>query len=401
MSTLAVTIERVANVRKHPNADRLAIADVQGWTIVTQPGLQDGDLVVYFPIDSVLPTELETHVFGSDSKVKLSSGRIKTIRLRGEYSQGMIVPWSQARTWPWLNMPNFRPLGDAPAIGTDLTQALGVKKYVSPAAARAALSGTGGNTSKVPAVLQRDIPRYTDLEHLARHPDSFVVGEQVVVTEKLHGTSARYGRVRPQTRTKWQKFKAFFGIKPKHQFVYGSRNIEYTDLGVRGGAPTNIYGGVAKRLNLDNGELVQKGEIVYGEIVGPGVQKGYAYRQDQKEFYVYDVQKDGKWLSYDELGVWCAMRKLRIVPVLYVGPFFLEVVEQLTKGPSCIDSNTLVREGVVVRREGPGNRMVRKVVSKEFLMRNVEGSEDDELLDQVDPNAETAPVTLPREGDAA
>ena len=452
MSTVEVTLQRVKNVRKHPNADRLALADVLGWTVVTQPGIQDGDLVLYFPIDAVLPPEVERMIFGPQSKIKLDKGRIKTIQLRGEYSQGLLVPWSEAQHWPWLHPPTMPPGITATLTeGADVTQALGVTKYVLPREARLqihreALKAAGlarwgkvqDREDKRAQLSTREIPRYTDLEHLAKFPDSFKAGEQVVITEKLHGTSARYGHVRPAPTTRWQRFKAFFGIKPKYHFVYGSRNVEYvgdpSGSAATPDAPADtqfrqspnagkIYGELAVRLGLyldGKDSRLQRNEVVYGEIVGANIQKNYAYGAPgrtgfHKDFYVYDVRVEakgpggtgGRYLDHEDLVVWCAMRKLEMVPVLYVGPYYPELVERLAKGPSALDKrSTPIREGVVVRKlkgEAEGNRVVRKVVSKEFLMRNQAdgGTEDDELLDAVDPDAVTEPVKANEDGGAA
>lgn len=435
MSTLAATIERVKNVRKHPNADRLMLVDVLGWTIVTQAAgeLKEGDLVVYFPIDSVLPPELEARIFGPDSKIKLDKGRVKTIKIRGEYSQGLIVPWSKAQTWPEFPPQVITADGNTLAAvvahvtyahpGKDVTQLLGVTKYTLSWQARLqiqreALKIAAGSKRKQREAAVPAVPRYTDLEHLAKHPDSFAPGELVVITEKLHGTSARYARVRPHPTGLWQKLKALVGLRPKHEFYYGSRNIEYraappresgetpADVAIwKMGSPAEVYGGIALRLGFfdPTSMRIQNDEIVYGEIVGSGIHKNYAYGAPRrtghhKDFYVYDVKIGDRWLSHEELVVWCGMRRLPLVPVLYVGPYDPAMVDKLSYGASVLDPDTTpVREGVVVRRlhDGKKGRMVRKVVSKEFLMRNAEdgGTEDDEMP-YVDPDAETAPIAL-------
>ena len=62
------------------------------WQVVTQKNIYNvGDKVIYVPIDSVLSNELETKVFPPESKVKLNGSRIRTIKLRGAISQGMIL----------------------------------------------------------------------------------------------------------------------------------------------------------------------------------------------------------------------------------------------------------------------------------------------------------------------
>lgn len=404
MSTLAVTIEPVTRVRPHPNADRLDLVDVLGWTVVAQRGaFQVGDLGVYFPIDSVLPPTLEAHIFPEDSKVKLSGSRVRTAKIRGEYSQGLLVPWRDAQTWPEFHLPTCVPPLTQPRAGQDVTELLKVVKYATP--------GPKGPSVEQGTLSSADsaIAKYTDLEHLAKHPESFRDGEPVAVTEKLHGTSARYGLVRRQPKNWWQRFTRWLGFKGKYEFVYGSRNVEYYDL-ANGPTPQdatqadsqhawyrglNVYSGIAKRLKLcERAALrVQPGELVFGEIIGEHIQKGYSYGAPNRtgfglDFYVYDVRTavgtpQERWLTHDELRVWCAMRGLNMVPTLYEGPYDRATVEALQFGPSVLDPNTPVREGCVVRYNGTGPRMVRKLVSKEFLCRlqDTGGSEDDELRD--------------------
>ena len=64
MSTLIVEVCEIIDVEEHPNADRLEIATVKGWkTIVPINSYNIGDKVVYFPIDSLLPLEIEEKLF--------------------------------------------------------------------------------------------------------------------------------------------------------------------------------------------------------------------------------------------------------------------------------------------------------------------------------------------------
>src|SRR5574340_1044228 len=91
MSTLKVEICEIKSVEPHTNADRLEMVQVLGWFCVTGKGnFKPGDKCIYFPIDSILPESVETTLFGPDSKIKLSKSRIRTIKIRGNISQGMV-----------------------------------------------------------------------------------------------------------------------------------------------------------------------------------------------------------------------------------------------------------------------------------------------------------------------
>lgn len=83
------SIEKLISVEPHPNADRLDIVKVLGYQCVTERGLHNaGDLIVYIQPDSVLPEDAEW----AESYRKYSPKRIKAVKLRGEWSEGVIFP---------------------------------------------------------------------------------------------------------------------------------------------------------------------------------------------------------------------------------------------------------------------------------------------------------------------
>lgn len=122
-----VSVVVVDDIIKHPNADALELAIVGGWQCCVQIGeFKKGDLAVYCEIDSLLPVSNPIFTFlearSSDLKQvgEVVYSRIKTIRLRKELSQGLLVPFPDE----WCC--RFR-------AGDNLTQELGVLKYDAPA----------------------------------------------------------------------------------------------------------------------------------------------------------------------------------------------------------------------------------------------------------------------------
>src|SRR3972149_4913456 len=92
MSTLKVEICRIEKVERHVNADRLDVVQVKDWyCIVQKDSFSIGELALYIPIDSILPEVIESTIFGKDAKVKLSKHRVRTLKLRGMVSQGLVV----------------------------------------------------------------------------------------------------------------------------------------------------------------------------------------------------------------------------------------------------------------------------------------------------------------------
>ena len=83
-------VEQIVDIQPIPNADRIEVATVLGWKVVIakHDEFKVGDKVIYIEIDSKLP-EREEFEFMRDRKF-----RVRTIRLRGQYSQGLIMPMS-------------------------------------------------------------------------------------------------------------------------------------------------------------------------------------------------------------------------------------------------------------------------------------------------------------------
>ena len=85
------SIETVTEVKKHPGADSLDILKVMGYHVITQIGLYKvGDTVVFIQPDTVLPKEAPC----AESFLKRATPRVKAMRLRGEYSMGIVLPLS-------------------------------------------------------------------------------------------------------------------------------------------------------------------------------------------------------------------------------------------------------------------------------------------------------------------
>lgn len=349
-------------MEKHPNADRLDCVQVKGWNVVTGKGaFQPGDLAVYIPIDSVLPRDLETYLFPPDSKVVLHNSRVKTIKLRGAISQGMLIDLKTAHKFSV-------PMSGCPE-GADLSANLGIVKYEPPAKDMPAGLQFQHNTPEYNNPL---FSKYTDIEHLKNHMGTILDGDPVYITEKLHGTSARYGILPFTPACFWDRVKRFFGFAPRFQFVYGSRNKQ-----LQGRSPKKnfykegLYFKAAQKYNLEM--KLHPGEIVYGEIVGEGIQKGYSYgyRGDDRGFFAYDVKVDGQYLSPAQFEEFCFDRSIPTVPVLYNGPFSLAGVEQFVHGPSTLIGQP-IKEGIIIKphldRVSYFGRVVLKWVSPDFLL---------------------------------
>jgi RNA ligase (TIGR02306 family) len=335
---------------------------------------------VYFPIDSVLPADLEADLFPPDSKIKLTKSRIKTIKIRGAISQGMIVPLSDLEMVSRLGY-QFE--------GTDVTAELGVTKYEPP--------DTSLPRSMHAKRVRKENPYfrpYDKLSHFKNYPNLFVEGEQVVVTEKVHGTNFRAGWVPTVADTWWKKIKQFFGKLEPFEFVYGSHHVQLQDKkGWDGYYEHNVYAETVEKYWLKT--RIPKGYVIYGEIYGPGIQKGYGYGlpTGEHQMRIFDVavfneeEQMLKFLSWTPIEIMASLIHCHTVPVIYKGPFAANLVKEWESGPSLIGwhpkdkwigeiiDNTPPqehREGVVIKPvEETQSYMGRKIlrsINPEYLM---------------------------------
>src|SRR5574338_171713 len=178
MSSLNVKVIPITAIENHPNADRLELAIFEGWQCVVQKGkYMQGQPVVYIPVDSILPQDLETYLFPEDSKIKLEKHRVRTIKIRKAISEGMVLSLQELREGGFIH--------ETPKVGDDLAEVLGITKYEPPE--RYTPQGAAKQVKK------RDqnpyFTQYTDLENFKWYPNLFQEGEEVVILEKIHGTN--------------------------------------------------------------------------------------------------------------------------------------------------------------------------------------------------------------------
>lgn len=366
MSDFKVPVARIDQIVKHPNADRLVCCQIAGWTVIasTDSGHAPGDLVIYIPIDSILPPKLEAYLFPIGSKITLSKSRVKTIKIRQGVSQGMIVKLTDdlVRMYPRL----ISRWG----VGEDVAEILGITKYEPPANS-IPNQMRGKQVSKNNPLFKR----YTDINHLKWYPNAFEIAEPVDITEKLHGTSARYAVLPAVADTWWKKVLKFFKLLPKNEFCYGSRHIQLQNkvLNKKLFYDCDVYAKIARQENLR--EKLEPGLTLYGEIVGDGIQGGYSYgcKQGEHKFYAYDLAVDGKYVSPHELRTYCKGMGIETVPSLYQGPFLPPVLDELRKGDSTVGGQK-VREGIVVKpaEETVGwmGRKVFKFINDDYLLKD-------------------------------
>lgn len=358
-STFKVQLMSIDRIEEHPNADRLEIAHLKGWQCIVRKGqYKPGDLVVYIPIDSIIPLELEEKIFGPDSKVKLNKHRVKTIKLRKVISQGLVV--------------DLETCGITKAEeGLDVTKELGIKKYEPPAPRYQQSKGVPKRRHKNP-----NFKEYSSFENYKYYVDLFKPDDEVVITEKIHGTNFRAGWVPFHDNNLWRKLLKWTGLAPKWVFVYGSHRVQISEKpNYDGFYDQNVYAEAVVKYDLK--KRIPKGLVVYGEIYGAGIQKNYDYgHKKDRGLVIFDIMdsQELKYQDWCDFRMWIRIMGLPTPPVLFEGKYGDCDIEKLIDGPSVLAPEQKVREGCVVKMQEEHQsiigRKALKVINPEYLLKD-------------------------------
>lgn len=303
------SIRRIAAIDPIEGADRIVKATVDGWELVTQKSnnFQVGDLVVYFEIDSLLPEIPEFKFLRPYFVTKSVNGpgfRLKTIKLRGQISQGLILPIDPIYVQEINGEQWFTDNCGTPVCpyqeGEDLTEYFNVKKYEKPIPAELAGTIRGNFPSFIKKTDQERIQNcFKEWSDLWRN-------EEFEVTLKLDGSS----------------FTAYYlqqsEKNPIARFGVCSRNLDLIET------ETNAFWRVARKLNLEE-KLASLGHSVaiQGELMGPGVQGNREGLLDL-DLYVFDMFNIDtfKYMYAPERHEFCAKNWLEHVPIIEYAAVF-------------------------------------------------------------------------------
>lgn len=127
MERKLASIQKISKIEPIDGADKIEVATVNGWNVVVAKDMEyePGEVVVYCEIDSFLPIKPEFEFLRKTSYKKMGDQegfRLKTVRMRGVVSQGLILPISV--------IDDFSP--DDYDIGEDVSEKLGIVKYETP-----------------------------------------------------------------------------------------------------------------------------------------------------------------------------------------------------------------------------------------------------------------------------
>ena len=358
------SIRRIADIQPIEGADAIAVATVDGWKVVVKKDeFKVGDLALYLEIDSWVPHELAPFLSKGQEPREyngVKGERLRTIKLRGQVSQGLLLPlstWAPARR-PWtIAEEGFEE-------GSDLTEYLSIQKWEAPIPAQ--LQGQAAGTFPTSLIPKTDQERIQNCfgeiqkrakrfatekvwnaetqtleEHPVVVPDDFKE-PTYEVTMKLDGSSCTIFRWEDELRV-------------------CSRNLE---LKINEENKDNTF--VAMALKI--GDKIPNGIAFQGELMGPGIQgnrEGFA----EHKFFVFDVFDIVKheYLPPMMRRLVCERRELEHVPILgtdWKAPNSVEEGLAIAEGPSI---NHKIREGLVWKcNEDPSFSF--KTISNKFLL---------------------------------
>ena len=346
MAFFGVTIETISEVTAHGNADRLEVARCKdlGFVFVVPKGTQrPGDRVLYIPIDAIIPAELAEKWGVRRFLAGKNHNRVKTVRLRGEISQGLVMPLK------WLAEYGL----DEAAPPEAITQGFGITQYEPPV-----LVIQGGKLRPLPAGLSE-----YDIEGAERHLDVLesLLDQPVVVMEKIEGSNLS---------VTVDEAGALFVNQRHHTIEPDGPDTHTWWVGARQSGLIAF----AQWLHQHTGKHV----TVYGELIGPGIQ-GNLYRLKTHTVLSYDAFVDRAWVPWERLRGFFAEYpgepKPALVPVLGQGMSLREWLEgrnlrDASNGPSTLAETP--REGIVIKPLAEGThpiigRLIIKQRSPEYL----------------------------------
>lgn len=329
------SIRRIADIQPIEGADAIEVATVDGWRVVVKKGEYSvGDLALYFEIDSWVPYELAPFLSKGQEPREyngVKGERLRTVRLRGQISQGLLLSLRDPVVYKSL-------LGSNDWYeGQDHTEILGIQKWEPPV--DAALAGQVRGYFPTHLIPKTDQERIQNcFNEIAERADA-----TYEATLKLDGTSCTIFRWEDELRV-------------------CSRNLE---LKVNEENKDNTL----VKLALALGDRVKHGFALQGEVMGPGIQGN---REGFKEhrffvFDIYDIEQQEYLPPYVRRNH-CQTMNIEHVPVLgddWAAPESVDAGLAIAEGPSI---NHPIREGIVWKcNDDPSFSF--KTISNKFLLK--------------------------------
>ena len=337
MTRKLATIREIEEIKPIPEADKICAYRVDAWWVVdTINKYQVNDIVIYCEVDSWIPHELAPFLSKGQEPREyngVKGERLKTVKLRGQVSQGLLLPKTildEKGLWPLAGNP----------VGHDLTNQLNIQKWEPPIPSQ--LQGTmrGNFPHFIPKTdqercqnLRKEFDKYQSLSY--------------EVTEKLEGTSMTC-------------------------FIYdGEFNVCSRNLNLKE-TEGNTYWNVARKYNIEEKlrEFGYDNVAIQSEILGPAIQNNI-YGLQEHQFFVFDVYdiKNSKYFTPEQRQEFCKKLELQHAPILEsieLKNLSIENIISIADGFSQLN-NKVLREGIVFKSLCGTHHF--KSISNQYLLK--------------------------------
>jgi RNA ligase (TIGR02306 family) len=345
------SIRKIASIEPIEGADNIELVKIDGWQCITKKGeFTPGNFCVYFEIDSFLPIRPEFEFLRKSSYKKMGDKegfRLRTIRLRGQLSQGLAMPIvsfkEENRAYWAVRVQRIMATQEFDCF--DVTESLGIEKYDPPIPAQLA----GVCKGNFPSFIRKtDQERIQNLWHKIKDCD-----EDFEVTIKLDGSSCTY-----------YLNDGVFGVC--------SRNMELKE------SEGNTFWNVARKNNVEEAlRSYGKNIALQGEVIGEGIQ-GNPEKLKGHEFYLFDIWDIGKqeylnpaeravlWsMNFKDKGIcWCPYTDEYRIFSVKLSDF--ENINELLEYANGKSLNSDIREGIVFK--SMDSKLSFKVISNQYLL---------------------------------
>lgn len=308
------------NLKPHTNSENLSIVEIEGYTVVvaTKDWIA-GQFAIHVLPDSICDASRSEFKFLGEGKI-----RIKPKKLRGVVSYGLLIPAPK----------------DA-KVGEDYAERLGIEHYDPEAAIEFSMKC---DCVKAPNIHPQALSKY-DIDALLKYHSLFIEGELVWVTEKIHGSNARYvyhdGQIYCGSRSQWKK------QDDRDLWWQALKNTPSLEEFIKNNPDTVVFG------------------EVYGHV------KNYYYGPAKSvRFAAFDVFKDGKFLDAEDGYNLCNSNDIPTVPWVGLVPYNLEKMKEYSVD-KCRWGDYNLNEGICVkpikeRWDERLGRVIMKLVNPEF-----------------------------------
>jgi RNA ligase (TIGR02306 family) len=329
------TIETIASIRPHSNADVLELATIKGWQVcVKKNEFAVGDKCIFVTVDSIFDPHASVEF------LRNKSFRIKTCRLRGELSQGIAFKLSM--------LAEFNYSGPID-VGMDVSGIIGCKHYEKPIAA--CLSGIARGS--FPSSIRR-----TDEDNIKNFPQLLEEFRELpfYISMKMDGSSGTF-------------------YVNQNQFGVCSRNLELIE------SEGNSFWQMARKYALDECIKSFYGDTaniaIQGEVYGPGIQDNIMGETNVQLgiFNIWNIDTQ-RYLGYSDIQMFCETTSVPMVPVIDIGTNFRYTLAELQAMANNLKyPNGNLAEGLVIRpmierySEVLRGRLSGKIISEPFELK--------------------------------